>query len=114
MSDFWNDEPTEAAQEDVLEEVQAEQVEEAPKVEEEPKPVKAEAKPAEQSFIFKRGDAGVHVRKMQESLATLGYEVPRSGRFCARTESELKKAQKALGLEENGLLDGPTCSAICS
>ena len=111
MSDFWNEEPTEAAQEEVVEETAPEQVEETPKAE-----TKASKKPkAEPSsaYLFKRGDAGLHVKKMQESLLEMGYNVPTSGRFCARTEAELKMAQKSLGLQENGLLDEPTCSALC-
>lgn len=74
------------------------------------KPVK---KPTSNNILFKRGDAGAHVKKMQECLNLLGFDCPETGRLCATTESALKEAQKQSGLEVTGKLDEATCAAIC-
>jgi peptidoglycan hydrolase-like protein with peptidoglycan-binding domain len=70
-------------------------------------------KHASNNVLFKRGDAGAHVKKMQECLSLLGCDCPETGRFCAATESALKEAQKQSGLEVTGKLDEATCAAIC-
>lgn len=63
--------------------------------------------------LFKRGDAGTHVKKMQEYLNGLGFVCPMNGRFCAATEVALKAAQSELGLAVTGKLDGASCDALC-
>ena len=68
---------------------------------------------ASNNVLFKRGDAGAHVKKMQECLSLLGFDCPETGRLCAATESALKEAQKQSGLEVTGKLDEATCAAIC-
>lgn len=99
---------------EVVEELAAEeQPEEAPaEQQEEPQPTPV-ATADQQVVLFKRGDAGTHIRKMQEYLNGLGFECPMNGRFCLATESALKAAQKELGLAVTGKLDSASCDALC-
>ena len=114
VNDWVNtgDEPaTESAP--VVEEPAAEPVGEP--VAEQPKaPKRATAVKKERTdVIHKRGDAGDHVKKMQEYLNSIGLSCPTNGRFCAATETALKAAQKQSGLEESGKLDEATCASMC-
>lgn len=112
MSDFmgFTDAPKET--EEVVEAVEAEEVSTAEETSPAPK-ARASKKQETNNVLFKRGDSGSHVKKMQECLNTLGFTCPETGRFCVATETALKGAQKQSGLEENGKLDEATCALIC-
>jgi len=112
MSDFMGFTNAPKETEEEVEAVEAVEVSTAEETAPAPK-ARSSKKQETNSILFKRGDAGSHVKKMQECLNTLGFSCPESGRFCVATENALKEAQKQSGLEENGKLDEATCASIC-
>ena len=62
---------------------------------------------------LKNGDRGSHVLVVQEKLRALGYYTGwPDGIFGAGTESAVRRAQKALGLAESGIVDWQFYQAI--
>jgi hypothetical protein len=132
MTDF-NDTPEAPAEApaEVVAEVQAEAVaEEAPAAEapaeeaaaaveeviaEEVKAVRntKAAKPAADSGkTFKRGDAGVAIKNVQEYLVSKGITCPSTGIFCVHTHEAVKKYQTSVGAEPTGIVGHEILSLI--
>lgn len=112
MSDFSAEEvkPEEVAEvaAEVVAEAPVEAITELP----EPKPEEAVAKKAEKKVAkkapagksYKRGDAGQNIRTIQQYLNANGFSCPETGIFCIHTHDAVKKFQKSLGLEEDGII----------
>jgi peptidoglycan hydrolase-like protein with peptidoglycan-binding domain len=132
MTDF-NDTPEAPAEApaEVVAEVQAEAVaEEVPAAEapaeeaaaaveeviaEEVKAVKnaKAAKPAADSGkTFKRGDAGVAIKNVQEYLVSKGFTCPSTGIFCVHTHEAVKKYQTSVGAEPTGIVGHEILSLV--
>lgn len=66
---------------------------------------------------LKRGARGNEVRKMQKQLLALGFRLDKYGAdgiFGPETQAALKELQKALGVEQTGVLDEVTKAALKS
>jgi murein L,D-transpeptidase YcbB/YkuD len=129
MTDF-NDTPEAPAEApaEVVAEVEAEVVaEEAPAaVEEAPaaieeiiveevkavKKAKAEKTVADSGKTFKRGDAGVAIKNVQEYLVSKGITCPSTGIFCVHTHEAVKKYQASVGAEPTGIVGHEILSLI--
>ena len=129
MTDF-NDTPEAPAEApaEVVAEVEAEVVaEEAPAaVEEAPaaieeiiveevkavKKAKAERTVADSGKTFKRGDAGVAIKNVQEYLVSKGITCPSTGIFCVHTHEAVKKYQASVGAEPTGIVGHEILSLI--
>lgn len=129
MTDF-NDTPEAPAEApaEVVAEVEAEVVaEEAPAaVEEAPaaieeiiveevkavKKAKAEKTAADSGKTFKRGDAGVAIKNVQEYLVSKGFTCPSTGIFCVHTHEAVKKYQASVGAEPTGIVGHEILSLV--
>ena len=129
MTDF-NDTPEAPAEApaEVVAEVEAEAVaEEAPAaVEEAPaaieeiiveevkavKKAKAEKTVADSGKTFKRGDAGVAIKNVQEYLVSKGITCPSTGIFCVHTHEAVKKYQASVGAEPTGIVGHEILSLV--
>ena len=75
--------------------------------------------PAEESALgsrlLKRGSSGADVRELQETLISLGYNLPTygaDGEFGSETEAALRKLQAALGVDADGMYGEKTHAAL--
>lgn len=78
----------------------------------------AEVKPAEEEErVLQSGMEGEDVRRMQQLLLDLGYELPRygaDGEFGSETLSALKKLQADMGVPVTGMYDAVTRDALAA
>jgi peptidoglycan hydrolase-like protein with peptidoglycan-binding domain len=90
---------------DAVEEVIAEEVKAVKKA-------KA-AKPAtDLGITFKRGDAGVAIKNVQEYLVSKGITCPSTGIFCVHTHEAVKKYQASVGSEPTGIVGHEILSLV--
>lgn len=64
------------------------------------------------TVALNRGDTGRYVEDLQENLAALGYDTPKTGEFDAATERAVKAFQKEHGLKDDGIAGIRTNTAI--
>lgn len=66
-----------------------------------------------QTTILKRGSKGAEVKSLQTKLNNLGYSVGTAdGVFGSKTETAVKKFQKAKGLKADGIVGAQTYKAL--
>jgi len=62
---------------------------------------------------IKKGAEGPEVTLLQGVLKSLGYDVDIDGKFGGGTESAVKQAQTALGVDADGKVGDRTAAALC-
>jgi hypothetical protein len=78
-----------------------------------PKTVPTKHQVALPTVALKRSDAGTEVKKLQRTLASLGYSPGKvDGRFGPATEKALTRFQKAKKLKADGILGPKTLAAL--
>ena len=69
-------------------------------------PIASEEAPAIDAWSLGHGSRGSEVHQLQQSLAQMGFLAsPADGVFGNQTEQAVRKAQRNLGMDENGLCD---------
>lgn len=76
------------------------------------KKAKAEKTVADSDKTFKRGDAGVAIKNVQEYLVSKGITCPSTGIFCVHTHEAVKKYQASVGAEPTGIVGHEILSLI--
>ena len=76
------------------------------------KKAKAEKTAADSGKTFKRGDAGVAIKNVQEYLVSKGITCPSTGIFCVHTHEAVKKYQASVGAEPTGIVGHEILSLI--
>lgn len=61
---------------------------------------------------FKRGDAGVAIKNVQEYLVSKGFTCPSTGIFCVHTHEAVKKYQASVGAEPTGIVGHEILSLV--
>jgi len=76
------------------------------------KKAKAEKTVADSGKTFKRGDAGVAIKNVQEYLVSKGITCPSTGIFCVHTHEAVKKYQASVGSEPTGIVGHEILSLV--
>ncbi|MGN6108754.1 MAG: peptidoglycan-binding protein, partial [Kofleriaceae bacterium] len=80
-----------------------------------PAPGTASGAPPNRAVILRRGDRGAEVRRWQEELAALGFELGSAdGIFGARTEEATRALQRAAGIAPDGVVGPATRTAAAA
>jgi len=76
-------------------------------------PTPPDTPPPAERPVLTRGSTGEHVRKLQEMLKSLGFDIgPTDGDFGARTESAVMRFQRQAGLLDDGIVGPITWRAL--
>ena len=76
------------------------------------KKAKAEKTATDLGKTYKRGDAGIAIKNVQEYLVSKGITCPSTGIFCVHTHEAVKKYQASVGAEPTGIVGHEILSLV--